>query len=44
MVGGEELGAVREGLEAVDVAERATQRQRREQGEDRSADERASHG
>ena len=39
MVGREELRALREELEAVDVAERAAQRQRREQGEDGGADE-----
>ena len=42
--GGEEPGSVREELEAVDVAERAAQRQRREQGEHGGADEESPHG
>ena len=39
VVGREELRAVRERLDAVDVPERPAQRQRREQGEDGGADE-----
>ena len=44
MVRREELRPVREELETVDVAERPAQRQRREQGDDGGAAEKASHG
>ena len=44
VVGREELRAVRERLDAVDVPERPAQRQRREQDEDGGADETGSHG
>ncbi len=44
MVGSEEVCAVREDLEAVDVPERSAQRQRREQGQHGDADETSSHG
>lgn len=44
MVGREELGAMRERLDAVDVTEGPAQRERREEGENGGAEETGSQG